>query len=155
MVSWKCQQNERRRAVTCQSILNWITILDRFSEQRSQGKSFVFSFKTMKCLEQLISVRSCVAMFTQTVGMTASDWPVSRVVKRSQTIKILLLCYLLLSFTEIAVSGLILRPKAMKLCSDTDFKASLGWEDRLKHVGTQTLSMDHMTTPSMTTKCLK
>ena len=27
-----------------------------------------------------------VAMFTQTVGMTASDWPVSRVVKRSQTV---------------------------------------------------------------------
>ena len=65
-------------------------------------------------------------MFTQTVGMTASDWPVSRVVRISQTIKILLLCYLLLSFTEIAVSGLILRPKAMKLCSDADFKASLG-----------------------------
>ena len=65
-------------------------------------------------------------MFTQTVGMTASDWPVSRVVKRSQTIKILFLCYLLLSFTEIAVSGLILRPKAMELCSDADFKASLG-----------------------------
>ena len=65
-------------------------------------------------------------MFTQTVGMTASDWPVSRVVKRSQTIKILLLYYLLLSFTEIAVSGLILRPKAMELCSDVDFKASLG-----------------------------
>ena len=65
-------------------------------------------------------------MFTQTVGMTASDWPVSHVVKRSQTIKFLLLCYLLLSFTEIAVSGLILRPKAMELYSDADFKASLG-----------------------------
>ena len=65
-------------------------------------------------------------MFTQTVGMTASDWPVSRVVKRSQTIEILLFFYLLLSFTEIAVNGLILRPKAMKLCSDADFKASLG-----------------------------
>ena len=65
-------------------------------------------------------------MFTQTVGMTASDWLVSCVVKRDQTIKILLLCYLLLSFTEIAISGLILRPKAMKLCSDADFKASLG-----------------------------
>ena len=65
-------------------------------------------------------------MFTQTVGLTASDWPVSRVVKRSQTIKILLLCYLLLSFAEIAVSGLILRPKAMKLCSEADLKASLG-----------------------------
>ena len=78
----------------------------------------------MKCLEQLSSDR--VAMFTQTVGMTASDWPVSCVVKRSQTIEILLLFYLLLSFTEITVSGLILRPKAMELCSDADFKASLG-----------------------------
>ena len=29
-------------------------------------------------------------------------------------------------FTEIAVSRLILQPKAMKLCSDADFKASLG-----------------------------
>ena len=64
-------------------------------------------------------------MFTQAVGMTASDWPVSRVVKRSQTIEILLLFYLLLSFTEIAVSRLILWPKAMELCSDADFKASL------------------------------
>ena len=59
-------------------------------------------------------------MFTQTVGMTASDWPVSRVVKRSQTIEILLL------FNISAVSGLILRPKAMELYSDADFKASLG-----------------------------
>ena len=43
----------------------------------------------MKCLEHsFLSDR--VAMFTQTVGMTASDWPVSRVVKRSQTIEILL-----------------------------------------------------------------
>ena len=65
-------------------------------------------------------------MFTQTMGMTASDWKVSRVVKGSQTIEILLLFYLLLSVTEIAVSGLILRPKAMELCSDANFKASLG-----------------------------
>ena len=63
-------------------------------------------------------------MFTQAVGMTASDWPVSRVVKRSQTIDPNLA---LLSFiTEIVVSGLILRLKAMGSCSDTDFKASLG-----------------------------
>ena len=62
-------------------------------------------------------------MFTQAVGMTASDWPVSHVVKRSQTIDPNLA---LLSFiTEIVVSGLILRLKAMELCSDTDFKASL------------------------------
>ena len=65
-------------------------------------------------------------MFTQAVGMTASDWPVSRIVKRSQTIHPNLAS--LLSFTEIAVSGLILRLKAMELhvCSDADFKASLG-----------------------------
>ena len=51
-------------------------------------------------------------MFTQTVGMTASDWPVSRVVKRSQAIDPNLAS--LVSSTEIAISGLILRPKAMK-----------------------------------------
>ena len=44
-------------------------------------------------------------MFTQTVGMIASGWPVSRVVIRSQTIEILLLFHLLRSVTEIAVSG--------------------------------------------------
>ena len=65
-------------------------------------------------------------MLTQTVGITASDLKASRVVKRSQTIEILLLSHLLLPVTEIAVSGLILRPKAMELCSDADFKASLG-----------------------------
>ena len=53
-------------------------------------------------------------MFTQAVGMTASDWPVSRVVKRSQIIEILLLFYLLQKL-----------PLA-ELCNDADFKASLG-----------------------------
>ena len=51
-------------------------------------------------------------MFTQAVGMTASDWPVSRVVKRSQTIDILLI------FNSPA--------KSDELCSDADFKASVG-----------------------------
>ena len=60
----------------------------------------------MKCLGQFISVRLCCNE-TQAVGMTASDWPVSHVVKRSQTIDLNLAS--LLSFTEIAVSGLILR----------------------------------------------
>ena len=141
---WKCQQNERWKAVTRQSILNWITILDWFSEQRSQGKSFVFSFKTMKCLEQLISVcnvytnrgndRFWLASFS-CCQKKSNNWNLAS----------------LLSFTEIAVSGLILRLKAMELCSDANFKASLGWEDRSKHVGTQTLSMD----PKKTTKCVK
>ena len=40
-------------------------------------------------------------MFTQAVGMTASDWPVSHVVKKESN-----LAYIL-SFTEIFVSGLI------------------------------------------------
>ena len=62
-------------------------------------------------------------MFTQAVGMTASDWPVCHVVKRGQTIDPNLA---LLSFTEFDVSGLILRLKAMELCSDADFKVSLG-----------------------------
>ena len=63
-------------------------------------------------------------MFTQAVGMNASDWPVSRVVKRSQTFDPNLAS--LVSSTEIAISGLILWLKALELCSDADFKASLG-----------------------------
>ena len=63
-------------------------------------------------------------MFTQAVGMTSSDWPVSHVVKRSRTIDLNLAS--LLSFTYIAVSGLILPLKAKELSSDPDFKASLG-----------------------------
>ena len=77
----------------------------------------------MKCLDQFISVRLCWNE-TQAVGMTASDWPVSHVVKRSHTIDPNLAS--LLSFTEIAVSGLILRLKAKELCSHPDLKASLG-----------------------------
>ena len=76
------------------------TLLDWFSEQRSQGKFFVLSHR--------------VAMFTQAVGMTASDWPVSHVVKPSQTIDLNLAS--LLSFTGVAVSGFILRLKAKELC---------------------------------------
>lgn len=69
-------------------------------------------------------------MFTQTVGMTASDWPVSHVVKTSQTIDLNLAS--LSFFTGIAVSGLILRLKAKEVCSDPDFKASLGWYQKWK-----------------------
>ena len=72
----------------------------------------------MKCLDQFISVRLCCNE-TQAVGMTASDWPVSHVVKRVKQL-------IQLSFTEIAVSGLILQLKAKALCSDPDLKASLG-----------------------------
>ena len=153
MVSWKCQQNKRRWAVTRQSILNWVTILDWFSERRSQGKSFVFSFtcKTMKCLEQLISVRSCCNVYTSRGNDCFWLASFSCCQKKSNNWNLASL----LSFTEIAVSGLILRLKVMELYSDADFKASLGWEDRSKHVGTQTLSMDHKTTASTTTKCLK
>ena len=61
-------------------------------------------------------------MFTQAVGMTASDWPVSRVVKRSQTIEILLLFYLLQKL-PLAVNS---PAKSDELCSDADFKASVG-----------------------------
>lgn len=69
-------------------------------------------------------------MFTQTVGMTASDWPISHVVKTSQTIDLNLAS--LSFFTGIAVSGLILRLKAKEVCSDPDFKASLGWYQKWK-----------------------
>ena len=37
-------------------------------------------------------------MFTQAVGMTTSDWPVSRVVRRSQTIDLNLASLLSLNF---------------------------------------------------------
>ena len=57
-------------------------------------------------------------MFTQTVGMTASDWPISHVVKTSQTIDLNLAS--LSFFIGIAVSGLILRLKAKEVCSDPD-----------------------------------
>ena len=62
---------------------------------------------------------------------TASDWSVSNVVKTSQNndLKISLLS---LSFTGIAVSRLILRLKAKELCSDPQFKASLGWYQNWK-----------------------
>ena len=69
------------------------TLLDWFSEQRSQGIKFC-----------VLSDR-----VTQAVGMTASDWPVSRVVKTSQTNDLNLAS---LSFTGIADSGLILRLKS-------------------------------------------
>ena len=55
-------------------------------------------------------------MFAQAVGMTTSYWPVSHVVKTSQTID-LNVASINLSFTGIAVSRLILRLKAKKLCS--------------------------------------
>ena len=59
----------------------------------------------MKCFDQFISVRWCCNE-TQAVGMTASDWPVSHVVKRSQTID-----PNPASLLSIVVSGLIMRLK--------------------------------------------
>ena len=81
-------------------------------------------------------------MFTQAVGMTVSDWPVSHVVKRSQTIDPNLA---LLSFiTEIVVSGLILRRKAMELCSDSLTRLGI-WFKTSENMWAQTLSMDQKT----------
>ena len=120
-------------------------MLDWFSEQRSQGKSFVF-FKTMNCLEQLISVRSCCNVYTSCENDRFWLASFSCCQKKSNNWNLASL----LSFTEIAVSGLIL-----ELCSDADFKASLGRGDRSKHVESQTFSMDQKTTLSTTTKCLK
>ena len=126
------------------------TLLDWFSEQRSQGKSFIFLKQWNAYISSFLS--DCVAMFRQAMGMTTSNWPVSHV-KIIQTIDQNLVS--LLSFTEIAISLLIAWLKAKELGSDPDFKASLGWEDHSKHVGSQTLSIDQKTTPSMTTKCPK
>ena len=65
-------------------------------------------------------------MFIKAVGTTACDWSVSDVIKTSQNNDDL-------SFIAgIAVSGLILRLKAKELCSDPEFKASLGWYQNWK-----------------------
>lgn len=67
------------------------TLLEWFSEQRSQGK-FVVLTQT-----QLMSLFDRVAMFTKAVGTTTCDWSVSNVVKTSQCIdlNIVFLFYLL------------------------------------------------------------
>ena len=70
-------------------------------------------------------------MFTKAVRMTACDWSVSDVAKTSQN-NDLKISLLVLSFTGIAVSGLILWLKAKELCSDPEFKASLGWYQNWK-----------------------
>ena len=70
-------------------------------------------------------------MFTKAVRMTACDWSVSDVVKTSQN-NDLKISLLVLSFTGIAVSGLILWLKAKELCSDPEFKAFLGWYQNWK-----------------------
>ena len=63
--------------------------------------------------------------------MTACDWSVSDVAKTSQN-NDLKISLLVLSFTGIAVSGLILQWKAKELCGDPEFKASLGWYQNWK-----------------------
>ena len=104
----------------------------------------------MKCLDQFISDRSCCNE-TQAVGMTASDWPVSHVVKRSQTID-----PNPASLLSIAVSGLIMRLKGKELCSDPDFKASLGREDHSKCAGSQMLLMQQTEDDAIyNNKCFK
>ena len=65
-------------------------------------------------------------LFIKAVRRTACDWSVSDVIKTSQNSDDL-------SFIAgIAVSGLILRLKAKELCSDPEFKASLGWYQNWK-----------------------
>ena len=82
-------------------------------------------------------------MFTKAVRTTACDWSVSNDVKTSQN-NDLKISLLVLSFTGIAVSGLILWLKVKELCSDPEFKlqfwyqprealkASLGWYQNWK-----------------------
>ena len=72
-------------------------------------------------------------MFPQAVGMTASDWPVSHVVKKSQPIHLNVAS--LLSFTEIAVSRLILWLKEKELCSGPGFKSLPGLRRSFKMCG--------------------
>ena len=80
MVSLKCQQSERRWAAFRQSILNWIKHYWTGFQSRGVKVSLSFLLKQWKAsISWYLSDR--VAMFTQTVGMTASDWPVFHVVK--------------------------------------------------------------------------
>ena len=79
----------------------------------------------MKSFDQLISVRSCCNVYTN----RGNDrfWLASFSCCQNKSNN-----WSLLSFTGIAVSGLILRLKAKELSSDPDFKASLGWYQRWK-----------------------
>ena len=79
----------------------------------------------MKSFNQLISVRSCCNVYTN----RGNDrfWLASFSCCQNKSNN-----WSLLSFTGIAVSGLILRLKAKELSSDPDFKASLGWYQRWK-----------------------
>ena len=79
----------------------------------------------MKSFDQLISVRSCCNVYTN----RGNDrfWLASFSCCQNKSNN-----WSLLSFTGIAVSGLILRLEAKELSSDPDFKASLGWYQRWK-----------------------
>ena len=117
------------------SILNWITILDWFSEQRSQGKSLVF-FKTMKCFEQLISVRSCCNVYTS----RGNDrfW-LARFLcceKRSNNYWSKSCSFI---FYRICCWRINSATKSNGVMQWRGLKVSLGWEDRSKHVGSNAL----------------
>ena len=106
-------------AVISQSILvkfdhiTWVVF-----GQGSQGKSFVLNDKFLHLAEFL---PDRVAMFTQAMGMSASDWSVSDVVKTSQNNVWTLTP--LLSLAGIAVIRLILHLKA-KMWSYPGFQCS-------------------------------
>ena len=107
-------------------------LMEWFSEQRSQGKFFILTQNQLILSDPWIDlIFDRVAMFTKAVGTTACDWSVSDVIKTSQS-NDLKISPLLFSLTEIAVSGLILWLKAKELCSDLEFKASLGWYQNWK-----------------------
>lgn len=79
----------------------------------------------MKSFDQLISVRSCCNVYTN----RGNDrfWLASFSCRQNKSNN-----WSLLSFTGIAVSGLILRLKAEELSSDPDFRVSLGCDQRWK-----------------------
>ena len=58
----KCQHNKRQWAVTRQSFLNWIKHY-WIGFQRREVKVSLSVSKTMKCFDQLISVRSCCNVY--------------------------------------------------------------------------------------------
>ena len=85
----------------------------------------------MKCLAQLTSVRSCCNVYTN----RGNDrfWLASFLCCQKKSNNWSKSCFSFI-FSVIAVRGLILRLKARELCSDADFKASLGWEKIIQNM---------------------
>ena len=105
------------------------TPLKWFREKKSQDKSFYFESKFCSLnhnalLSRFLSDRA--AMFTQAVGMTASDWSVSDIVKTRQTI-------ILIFHKNCCFSVSILRLKAKCLLKNCAVYSQIYIEFQLLH----------------------